>query len=282
MESQQTSFFIKTIWDYYARNKRDFAWRKSYNPYNIVVSEIMLQQTQTERVIPKYAQFVGSFNSFEHLACASLKDVLGAWQGLGYNRRALALHTLAQKVITEHKGILPESPDILVTFPGIGKATAASICAFAFNQPTVFIETNIRTVFIHFFFAQRSEVHDKEIFPLVEATVDLLNPREWYYALMDYGVMLKKKIPNPSRKSAHHTQQTKFEGSDRQIRGKILKILTTQSQASFDELCLLIEREPHRIEKALAQLQKEGFIITINGHFSIFHTLPDQYHQNLP
>lgn len=261
--------FIKTIWSYYNVNKRNFPWRNHHTPYSIVVSEIMLQQTQTHRVVHKYEQFITTFNSFETLAQASLKDVLFAWQGLGYNRRGLALQASAQKVVNEYQGILPESPEILVTFPGIGPATASSICAFAFNKPTIFIETNIRTVFIHFFFRGYDKIKDSEIFPLVAATVDQTNPREWYYALMDYGVMLKKTLANPSRKSAHHIQQTKFEGSDRQIRGMILKILTIQPWITFEELCSSIDRESHRIQKALLELQKEGFISNKNDTFMI-------------
>lgn len=254
------SVFSKTIWDYYSINKRSFPWRDNHSPYSIVVSEIMLQQTQAERVIKKYDQFLSLFPSFKALSQAPLKDVLLAWQGLGYNRRGMALHKISQIIVEEYEEIFPENQETLITFPGIGKATAASICAFAFNRPTVFIETNIRTVYIHFFFKDRGEIKDKEIMPLIEATVDQVNPREWYYALMDYGVMLKKSLPNPSRKSAHHTQQSKFEGSDRQIRGMILKILTHQSHASLDELGLLIPREQNRIEKAIRELIDEKFI----------------------
>ncbi len=265
----QLQNFVKLIWNYYAHHKRDFPWRDNRSPYSIVVSEIMLQQTKTDRVIKKYTDFLSIFPSFESLAHASLKEVLLAWQGLGYNRRGMALQRTAQIIMSEYKGNLPNDPTRLVTFPGIGKATAASICAFAFNMPTIFIETNIRTVFINFFFKDRGEIKDNEILPLVAATVDATNPREWYYALMDYGVMLKKTLPNPSRKSAHHVQQSKFEGSDRQIRGMILKILTSQPYSAFDELCLLIPREPHRIEKALRELESEKFIRIQNSFIVI-------------
>lgn len=261
--------FIETIWNHYQNNKRTFAWRENPIPYTVLVSEIMLQQTQTERVKQKYDQFLHCFSTFHVLAQASRKEVLSAWQGLGYNRRGLALHECAQKVVHEYQGSLPSDPEILITFPGIGKYTAGSICAFAFNKPTVFIETNIRTVFIHFFFQGRAEIKDNEIFPLVAQTVDQKNPREWYYALMDYGVMLKKNIPNPNRKSAHYTQQSKFEGSDRQIRGMILKILTTHEKATFHDLCSFIDREPMRIQKALGQLLNEGFIKNVYDFFMI-------------
>lgn len=257
---KQLAHFKKVIWDYYAAHKREFPWRNINNPYYIVVSEIMLQQTQTHRVIAKYEQFITQFPTIESLAQAEQADVIKNWQGLGYNRRALSLHKTAQKIIQEHKSIIPSCPTILQTFLGIGKATASSIAAFAYNQPTTFIETNIRAVFIHCFFVNQSNITDEQLFPLVAATVDQENPREWYYALMDYGVMLKKNCLNPSRLSKHHTKQSAFEGSDRQIRGMILKLLSHENTLNFEQLCTLIPREQQRIEQALKALFKEGFI----------------------
>jgi A/G-specific adenine glycosylase len=255
-----TTQFTAIVYDYYAKNKRDFAWRRDIDAYRVVVSEVMLQQTQTHRVEKKFDSFITAFPSFEALARAPLREVLAQWQGLGYNRRALALQKIAQKVVEEYGGVLPDDPGVLVTFPGIGPATAASICAFAGNKPTLFIETNIRAVFIHFFFQGRDKVTDKEIFPLVEKTVDTKNPREWYYALMDYGVMLKKKMPNPSRRSAHHIQQSKFEGSERQIRGMIVKMLTQHSPLSYGQLVQLVDKEPQRVKKNLSALCAEGLV----------------------
>ena len=164
--------FQNIIYAYYNEHKRDFAWRNTTNPYNIVVSEIMLQQTQTHRVATKYEQFIQKFPDFKTLATAPLKELLLAWQGLGYNRRALALQKTAQIVMLEHNGILPQNPEILKTFPGIGKATAASICAFAFNMPTVFIETNIRSVYIHFFFHNQINIKDAQFLPFIEQTLN--------------------------------------------------------------------------------------------------------------
>ena len=253
--------FKNLIWSYYAAHGRLFDWRNTDDPYKVFISEVMLQQTQTYRVAPKFAQFIGAFESFDALANASLKDVLYHWQGLGYNRRGMYLHQAAQIIVRDHVGILPSDPNLLIALPGIGKATAASIAAFAFNMPTVFIETNIRTVFIHFFFADKKDVDDKEILPLVQAAVDLENPREWYYALMDYGVMLKKTLPNPSRKSKHHQKQSKFEGSDRQIRGKIIKILTQASEpVSQQELIKAVGDNEQRTCRIIQQLKDEKFI----------------------
>ncbi len=261
--------FRKIIYAYYAHNKRLFSWRDIDDPYRVVVSEIMLQQTQTDRVKVKYEQFVQEFPTLEVLAAAPVAKVIAAWQGLGYNRRALALHLFAQRIVSEYAGRIPDNPELLRLFRGIGPATGASICAFAFNKPTVFIETNIRAVYIHCFFAGRSEVKDSEIMPLVEQTLDSLNPRMWYYALMDYGVMLKKKHKNPSRKSAHHAVQSKFEGSDRQVRGLILKLLV-QTPVMHTELFLeQIQREPDKIMRILNELEKEGFVLQNNNHYSL-------------
>lgn len=252
--------FITTIYDYYKNNRRAFEWRENITPYRVVISEIMLQQTQTERVAQKFLQWLTLFPDFETLARASTRDVIAAWVGLGYNRRALALQTLAQRVVHEFDGQLPDDPETLVTFKGIGPNTAGSICAFAFNKPTVFIETNIRAVYIHHFFPGHEKVHDKELLPLIELTLDRQSPRDWYYALMDYGVKLKKEHKNPSRKSKHHTVQSRFDGSERQIRGMILRALTQYGKLSFDELISVIPREERRIEKNLSDLMAEGFV----------------------
>ena len=252
--------FKDEIWRYYSLHKRTFFWREHINPYYVCISEIMLQQTQTHRVAQKFEPFIQQFPDFSALAQAPFVDVLKAWQGLGYNRRALYVHKIAQKVMSEYNGILPDDPAVLETFPGIGKNTAGSICAFAYNKPVIFIETNIRTVFIHFFFQGYNNVHDKDLLPLIEQAVDKTNPREWYYALMDYGVMLKRNLPNPSRQSAHHAKQSTFEGSDRQIRGMILKLLTERQPIAVFDLYTFIDREEQRINKALDELHREGFV----------------------
>lgn len=261
--------FKKIIWDYYRTFGRIFDWRQTDDPYHIVVSEIMLQQTQTHRISQKYQQFVAQFPTFEALANASIKDVITAWSGLGYNRRALYLQRTAQIVVIEYNSTLPASPEILVTLPGIGKATAASICAFAFNRPTIFIETNIRTVYLHFFFQNKTDITDAQLLPIIEQTVEKDNARHWYYALMDYGVMLKQHVPNPSRRSAHHTVQSKFEGSDRQIRGAILRLLTQHVQLDKSKLIAIVNKEPERTEKIMDDLVTEGFIINSDGQYKL-------------
>ena len=229
--------FQKEILDYYNKNGRKMPWRETVNPYHILVSEIMLQQTQVARVEEKYPQFVKAFPNFRALNRASLAKVYGVWQGIGYNRRALALKKTARIVVNDYRGALPRTHEELCALPGIGKATAASIMAFAFSLPAVFVETNIRTVFIHFFFKKRKRVADEEILPLVEQCLHRKNPRMWYWALMDYGTMLKKSGEDKNMRSKHYKRQGRFEGSRRQKRGKILRILLNCNRLSLKEMC---------------------------------------------
>jgi A/G-specific adenine glycosylase len=214
--------FQTMIYDRYHANPRPMPWRETDDPYRILVSEIMLQQTQVERVKFKYVEFLEVFPTVFELAAAPLSDVLQVWQGLGYNRRAIFLKRCAEEIVTCYGGDFPRSVAELQSLPGIGPYTARAVAAFAFGIAEPLIETNIRTVYIHFFFHGGAAVNDREIMPLIEATLDQENPREWYYALMDYGGMLKQTLPNPGRRSRHHTQQSRFEGSKRQQRSRIL------------------------------------------------------------
>jgi len=252
--------FRKRVLDYYRRNGRDLPWRKTTDPYQILVSEIMLQQTQVDRVIPKYKTFIAQFPNVASLAKGSLKDVLNMWQGLGYNRRAQNLYKCAQIVVDKLGGAFPKTRDGLKALPGIGVYTSAAVSVFAYNQPCVFIETNIRAVYIHTFFPDNEPVSDKQLEPYIKATLSKRNPCRWYNALMDYGVYIKKLHGNPARKSKHHTTQSRFEGSDRQIRGMIIKILGKVESMSTRELISQIDREPERIKTIINQLAGEGLI----------------------
>lgn len=253
--------FQKKILDYYVRHGRSLPWRDSKNPYHVLVSEVMLQQTQVVRVVPKYKLFIKTYPTVTSLARAELKDVLMLWQGLGYNRRAKMLHETAKLVAGKYKGRFPRERVELENLPGIGPYTAGAMCAFAYNQPVVMIETNIRSVFLHFFFKNKKLVDDREISPLIRKTVDINNPRQWYYALMDYGSMLKK-LGNPNIRSRHYIKQGSFEGSNRQIRGLILKTLL-QYKSPINETTLtkkLKQYDKERIVSQLKLLQKEKLI----------------------
>lgn len=267
---------------------RDLPWRRTYDPYAIWISEVMLQQTQVSRVDGRWQRWLEHFPTVDALAAAAPSDVLEEWQGLGYNRRALSVHRAAQ-AISEAGGVFPQDQKELVKLPGIGPATAAGIRAFAFNLHGVYLETNVRTVFLHELYPQAEGVPDSELIPLVEltcpasvsttagidtvnATTTELTPRSWYYALLDYGAYLKKTIPNPSRRSKSHVKQSRFEGSHRQKRAELLRVLLAykdEGGAEFEtlhqELCQI---EVHAGRESLdeqvtlgllEELAKEGF-----------------------
>jgi A/G-specific adenine glycosylase len=263
------SAFQRMVLDHYHRHGRPMPWRNTTDPYKILVSEIMLQQTQVERVLFKYTEFLAAFPDFRTLAQAPLADILAVWQGMGYNRRAISLQKSAQRVMTEYGGVLPADVDLLATFPGIGRATASSICAFAFDMPVVFIETNIRRVFIHFFFSDAASVGDAEIFPLVERAVCSAHPRIWYWALMDLGTALKKIVVNPNRRSAHYTKQSPFEGSDRSIRGRIIALLLASPDLTLNEITAAFSEETERIFRIITALENEGFIHSSHNRYSL-------------
>lgn len=260
MKEMSVRDFQSRVYAFYHGNRRTFPWRETHDPYHILVSEMMLQQTQVERVLPRYLSFIAHFPDFFALASATPGDVVRQWQGLGYNRRAIYLHRIAERVVDCHGGFLPEDEAALRDLPGIGKATAAAIMAFAFGRPSILVETNIRRVFIHCFFPGEIGVTDARIIPLVETTLDLQNPREWYYALMDLGVFLKKKHGNANRRSAHYQRQSAFQGSDRQIRGRILDLLREYPAMEVDQVLLQLDADPDRSRALLMQLENEGFL----------------------
>jgi A/G-specific adenine glycosylase len=268
-KTQKINCFRQFIKKWYKKNKRSFPWRETKNPYYILVSEIMLQQTQTDRVMKKFSQFLETFPNWNSLAHAQLRNILKTWQGLGYNRRALALKKIAQKVIFEFNGNLPLKKEILITFPGIGAYTAGALLTFIANQQAIFIETNIRTVFIHFFFKKQKSVNDREIIPLIEKTIDRKNPREWYFALMDYGAMLKKHNASLNEKSAHYTKQGRFKGSNREVRGKILKVLISGRNITESDLIQKLQENAEKVRKIVKDLLQEKLVLEKKGKLCI-------------
>jgi len=259
--------FRKIIRDHYKKSGRhNLPWRKTRDPYKILVSEIMLQQTQVARVEGYYGRFIDAFPGFASLARAKPAGVLKIWSGLGYNRRALLLHRLAQTVVKEYKGKLPSDREALESLSGIGKGTSGAIRAFAFNKPEIFIETNIRRVFIHFFFPRAKKVTDRALARYIECTIDLQNPREWYWALMDYGAMLGRSGNNPNRRSAHYGTQSPFAGSRRELRGKILRLLLARKKITVRSLIGGVNTPESAVHDALASLRREGFI-GIKGNY---------------
>lgn len=259
---------------------RDLPWRRTRDPYAVWVSEVMLQQTQVSRVDGRWQRWLVRFPDVETLAAAESADVLEEWQGLGYNRRALMLWKAACMLATQGSCV-PSDTKMLEALPGVGPATAAGIRAFAFDLPAVYLETNVRSVLLFELFPDREGVTDQELLPLVEATcpADATDPnddpRTWYFALLDYGAWLKRAVPNPSRRSAAHTQQSSFEGSHRQKRAELVRLLLvhrdepagvdieTLSQELSDRE-LSAGRMPPSTEEVgdlLLELAREGFCI---------------------
>lgn len=274
-----------SVWTYYRTHGRHMLpWRPpslklrrdktAKNPYRILVSEIMLQQTQVDRVVPKYHSFIKKFPSFKALAQAPLREVLLEWKGLGYNRRGLNLKRLAEVVTNEYRGKLPNNRELLMKLPGIGPYTAGAVMTFVWNKPETFIETNIRTVFIHHFHSKATRrqgdktISDAQLMPLIEKTVDTKNPREWYYALMDYGAHLKKTVGNVSKKSSTYTKQSPFKGSKRELRARVLHEVSLKSSsiANIAEQC---GKKPHEIRPIVEELTQEGFICVNRNRVSI-------------
>ncbi len=263
--------FQQKVLDYYRENGRhNLPWRVNMSPYYVLVSEVMLQQTQVERVIPFFERWMQEFPTFKDLAEAPQTLVLRFWKGLGYNSRALRLQKLAKIVTEQYNGNLPSDFKELCSLSGIGSYTAGAVRAFAFNEYTPLIETNVRRVFIHHFFEGRNDVTDNEILAIINEIGEVENPREWYSALMDYGTTLPKIIKkNPNRRSKHYSKQSKFIGSDRQIRGNILEILLSAKNHRISKNMLIKKliitlksdkSEEERYLKIINDLVKEGFL----------------------
>ncbi len=264
---------------------RDLPWRRTRDPYLVWVSEVMLQQTQVARVQARWDDWLARFPTVGALAAAGDADVLAAWQGMGYNRRALALHRAAVEVVEDYGGAFPHGREALVALPGIGPSTAAGIRAFAFDEADVYLETNVRAVFIHELFPEAEKVSDRELVPLVRAACPASGSdvRGWYYALLDYGAHLKKTVPNPSRRSASYTRQSRFEGSFRQKRAEVVRILLAARETglvlSTDQVDALLAAEetasgrpaPGRqtTVEVLDALRREGLCVETSGGWAI-------------
>lgn len=235
---------------------RDMPWRQDTRPYYVLVSELMLQQTQVSRVIPKFLAFIEQFPDEKTLSRAPLQDVLAAWQGLGYNRRAKYLHDSATAIMHTHRGTLPMTHDELCALPGIGKNTAGAIMVYAFNKPAIFIETNVRTVYLHHYFHGQSNIQDVEIRSVLERTLDYDQPHAFYQALMDYGSWLKSHGVRNNDKSRHYLKQPPLKGSLREMRGLVLRHYTDTSSTIWPANL----QQDERFLPALQGLIRDGLV----------------------
>lgn len=268
--SSKIAALRRVVWAHYrAQGRHALPWRESHDPYRVLVSEVMLQQTQVERVVPYYEDWLRKFPSVRVLAKAPLSAVLRAWQGLGYNRRAKMLHEAAKAVVRDHKGKFPVTPEELEKLPGVGPYTARAVAAFAYNQDVVFIETNIRTVVTHHFFPKRQTVADREVVSILEKTLPKGKSREWYSALMDYGASLKRSGVRLNSKAKGYTKQAAFAGSAREARGAILKALAKGPRESAFLIQILGTSRRPQMKAQLASLTKEGMIALSRGRFRL-------------
>ena len=260
---------VQILADYYATSGRhDMQWRQpakdgSFDPYKILVSELMLQQTQVSRVTPKFAAFIAAFPTVQDLASAQLGTVLTQWVDLGYNRRAKYLWQAARMVSGQFEGVFPHEYNQLLELPGVGPGTAGAITAYSYDQPVVYLETNIRSVIIYHGSLENLKVHDKDIRLVVQRLLRRaglrsgFTPRTFYWAMMDYGSYLKRTVGNQSRASASYRKQSTFVGSRRQLRGSIVRQL---SAAAVDLQVLKSGLQDERTESVISDLIAEGLV----------------------
>ncbi len=255
---------LNDILIYYKKfGRHDLVWRKKITPYKILVSEVMLQQTQVSRALPKFEEWMKLYPTLTSLSVSNLRDILIIWQGLGYQRRAKSLFLLAQKVKK-----IPVTYDELLCLPGVGPYTASAICAFAYNIFShLVLETNIRTVLIEYFHLTETEIHDGVLYDDLKRLttykkVKDLGARHFYYALMDYGAYLKTKKISHNKKSVHAVTQSRYKGSFRELRAKVLFAITHKEPLPKDE----------RLEAVLHELVKEKYIIKMKTKYQIVGT----------
>jgi len=267
---REIAAFRERVYAHYrASGRHDLPWRQTRDPYAVLVSEVMLQQTQVSRVVPYYEEWMLSFPAPCALAAAPLEAVLRVWQGLGYNRRAVALKRAAEVIEAEHAGAVPREREALLALPGVGPATASGVRVFAFGEPDLYLETNVRAALLHEFFADADDVPDSALVPVLEQALDTGDPRRWYWALLDYGAHLKRTVPNPSRRSRHHARQSPFEGSHRQVRSRVLRAAIDEPGSTLHELALSSGCQPDRVARALSELVAEGFLEETEGRYRV-------------
>ncbi len=254
---------------------RDLPWRQTRDPWAILVSEVMLQQTQAPRVIPKWRQFMTAFPTPNDCAAASLGDVLRLWQGLGYPRRARNLHAAATEITA--LGRFPDHLEGLLALPGIGSYTARAVLAFAFETDAAVVDTNIGRVLAR---VAGHRLTPKQAQSAADAALPAGQSWAWNQCLMDLGAVLCRPTSprcdccplamrcvwrgsgdDPAMGSAGvSTRQPRFDGSDRQARGKLLKALT-YGPVRYDEVAGVMHCDAARAERLAGDLTRDGLVV---------------------
>lgn len=257
IDKKAAAAFRREIRAFYRRHGRALPFRETDDDYAITVSEIMLQQTQVGRVLPRYNAWLRRFPDWEALAEAPSREVLALWSGLGYNRRALYLREMARVVIEQYGGRLPDEPAELKKLPGIGEYTANAIAVFAFGKRVAAVDTNVRKVIIHKLKLPK-DTPMAEIRDLAEQLLPRSDIREWHYALMDYARL--GLSATESRAIPALSKQSKFEGSRRQIRGEIIRQLTEKRRVRLETVAEVLDRDLAAVREAAEMLATEGLI----------------------
>jgi A/G-specific adenine glycosylase len=277
---------------YREHGRHDLPWRASRDPYRVLVSELMLQQTQVPRVIPKYNAFIAEFPTVRRLAVADRAAVLRHWQGLGYNNRAVRLHALARVVSERLDGVLPQEYDALRALPGIGPYTAGAIMSFAYDKPAPCVDVNIRRVLSRIAWRKSERPSQTAIDALaLRAVTQAPSPHDWHSALMDFGsavctarspkcascqvrpLCASKGMRPDEVASREHARQPSFLGSIRWWRGQILKRVLEEPRGRAALLRSIRNRpspaERARFAQALGALEQEGLLRKRQGRYSV-------------
>ena len=265
LDKESIARFRRKIWRFYKEHRRDLPFRRTVDPYCITVSEIMLQQTQVDRVVPKYEAWIKRWPDWQSLANASVQQLHQMWSGLGYNRRAVFLGRMARAVVEDHDGRLPDSPELLRKLPGIGPYTSHAILIFAFNAPLVTIDTNIRRVILHEFDLPAT-LSDGDLHEIARQLLPRGKSRDWHYALMDYSALV---LPKQLKCIPPKTRQTRFEGSLRQIRGEIIRRLTSRRSVTVSEVAEALNRAEQDVFQAAEAMAREGLVTVHRGRIEL-------------
>ena len=255
--------FQEKILNWWEENKRNFPWRETTDPYYIMVSEIMLQQTQAPRVVQKYLDFINKYSTIRGLANTSQSELLSLWSGLGYNRRALWLQEAARILLELEE--FPQTPKELQELKGIGPYSARSILIFAFNKDIATVDTNIRRILIAEGFAEEN-TSEKDLLRIAEQLLPKSRSRDWHNALMDYGSMVLTASKTGIKPTS---QQNRFKGSEREKRGKILKFLLAKKSATIATLSKIVNASKEQVEPILDKMIKDGLIVKIKEKYKV-------------
>ena len=267
------STFAAAVLDWYDSNRRQLPWRDVDDPYLVLVSEIMLQQTQVSRVVPMFSSFVARWPTIGDLAAASRADVLRAWQGLGYNRRAVALHNAAQAVVERHGGVIPHDLDALRALPGVGEYTARAVLAFGFGDDVAPVDTNVRRVISRGIAG--APLTGRALQAAADAAVPRGRGRDWSAALMDVGSRFCgatarcgecpltvhcawSGVGADPAAAGKRTPPETFAGSTRFHRGRLLDALRVRPVARHDLAFAAHIDDGERLETLVAGLLADG------------------------